>query len=180
MAYTALTEMRENLQARFKSVEMGPKTPEEVIVIEGEKVDLITAVKHFIHERCVGLRFDSEIEKAEIKSNVLLGKSSVDGQIPYNMQMDIDRLCFARAMERFWESGSREDAFDVYFCYMEMFGDGYSGSRRMIELLSEFESTASTMLMSHRDHYSHSVYVFLLGLAMFDSISVIRNEYKKY
>lgn len=180
MAYTALIEMRENLQAWFKSVDMGPKTPEEVIVIEGEKVDLITAVKHFIHERCVGLRFDSEIEKAEIKSNVLLGKSSVDGQIPYNMQMDIDRLCFARAMERFWKSGSREDAFDVYFCYMEMFGDGYSGSRRMIELLSEFESTASTMLMSHRDHYSHSVYVFLLGLAMFDSISVVRNEYKKF
>ena len=39
----------------------------------------------------------------------------------------------------------------------------------MVELLSEFESNASSLLMKHRDHYSHSVYVFALGLAIFES-----------
>ena len=36
------------------------------------------------------------------------------------------------------------------------------------------------MLMSHRDHYSHSVYVFLIGLAMYDAIPIVRKEYNKY
>ena len=96
------------------------------------------------------------------------------------MQMDIDRLCLARSIERFMESGNKEDAFDVYFCFLEMFWGGYGSSRRMIELLSEYESTASTMLMSHRDHYSHSVYVFLLGIAMYDAIPCVREQYKKF
>lgn len=180
MAYTALEEMRENLQARYKEVEMGPCTPKKFEKIEGGKVNLITAVRHFIHETCTDLRFDYEKDSDERETGIFKGKSSREGQIPYNMQMDIDRLCLACAMERFWESGSREDAFDVYFCYLEMFGMGYGSSRRMIELLSEYETTASTMLMSHRDHYSHSVYVFLLGLALFDSIPIVRNEYKRF
>ncbi len=180
MAYTALEKMRKNLQAEFEGVEMGPVSPSEIMICSNEKVDFNTAVKHFIHERCTDLRFDAQIEQQEKLTGMLLGKSTQKGQIPYNMQMDVDRLCFARAVERFMESGSREDAFDVYFCYFEMFGGGYANSRRMIELLSEYESTASTMLMSHRDHYSHSVYVLLLGLAMYDSIFSVRNEYKKF
>jgi len=180
MAYTALEKMRKNLQAKFKGIEMGPISPSEIMISSNEKVGFNTAVKHFIHERCADLRFDAQVERQEKQTGVLMGKSTRKGQIPYNMQMDIDRLCFARAIERFLESGSREDAFDVYFCYFEMFGGGYANSRRMIELLSEYESTASTMLMSHRDHYSHSVYVMLLGLAMYDSIISVRNEYKKF
>lgn len=180
MSYTALKEMKEKLQAEFNGVEMGPKSPMEIKVDINQKVDFKTAVAHFVHERCTDLRFSEKIAQNEKQTGVLKGKSSRDGQIPYNMQMDIDRLCLARSIERFMESGCREDAFDVYFCFLEMFGGGYSTSRRMIELLSEYESTASTMLMSHRDHYSHSVYVFLLGVAMFDSIPIVRNEYKRF
>ena len=180
MAYTALEKMKKHLQAKFVWVEMGPASPSEVLISSNGRVDFNTAVRHFIHERCTNLRFDAQIERQEKLTGVLMGKSTRKGQIPYNMQMDIDRLCFARAIERFLESGSREDAFDVYFCYIEIFGSGYANSRRMIELLSEYESTASTMLMSHRDHYSHSVYVFLLGLAMYDSIVSVRDEYKKF
>lgn len=178
MAYTALNEMKETLQAKYKGIEMGPSSPD--VIKTGQKVDFKTAVKHFIHERCADLRFDANIANEENLSGVYKGKSIREGQIPYNMQMDIDRLCLARSIERFMESGNKEDAFDVYFCYLEMFGGGYSSSRRMIELLSEYESTASTMLMSHRDHYSHSVYVFLLGVAMFDAITVVRDQYKKF
>lgn len=178
MAFTALKEMKETLQAKYKSIEMGPSSPVEIKT--GQKVDFKTAVKHFIHERCADLRFDANIAYEEKISGAYKGKSIHEEQIPYNMQMDIDRLCLARSIERFMESGNKEDAFDVYFCYLEMFSGGYSSSRRMIELLSEYESTASTMLMSHRDHYSHSVYVFLLGVAIFDGITVVREQYKKF
>lgn len=172
--------MREVLHAKYPAEEMGPSSPAEIKLSQNQRVGFKTAVSHFIHESCEGLRFSYDIEKEEERTGILQGKSARAGQIPYNMQMDIDRLCLARSIECFMESGEREDAFDVYFCFLEMFWGGYSSSRRMIELLSEYESTASTILMSHRDHYSHSVYVFLLGLAMFDSIPTIQSEYKKY
>ena len=93
------------------------------------------------------------------------------------MQMDIDRLCFENAIERFLKSGKKEDAFDVYFCYLEMFVGNYEKTRRMIELLSEFEANGSGLLMKHRDHYSHSVYVFILGLAIYQSNKIYRTAY---
>ena len=50
----------------------------------------------------------------------------------------------------------------------------------MIELLSEFEANGSALLMKHRDHYSHSVYVFCLGLAIYKSNEIFRKTYKEY
>lgn len=96
------------------------------------------------------------------------------------MEKDIDRLCLEKAIDRFLKSGKKEDAFDVYFCYLEMFVGDYEKTRRMIELLSEFESNGSGLLMKHRNHYSHSVYVFCLGLAIYESNEIYRETYKKY
>lgn len=151
---------------------------------ECEKVDrnlgLKSAAIRFIHHRCEDLRFDEEKENIEQQEGKNLGKSLKAGQIPYNMEMDIDRLCLENALKRFLDSGADEDAFDVYFCYLEMFVGNYGSSRRMIELLSEFETNGSSLLMKHRDHYSHSVYVFALGLAIYETNSIYRETYKKY
>ena len=54
-----------------------------------------------------------------------------------------------------------------------MYVGDYEKTRRMIELLSEFEANGSGLLMKHRDHYSHSVYVFILGMAIFGSNKVL-------
>lgn len=133
----------------------------------------------FIRDCCEDLRFDQEKAKREETGKKFLGSSMGAGQIPYNMQMDIDRLCLENALERFLNSGKKEDAFNVYFCYLEMFVGEYEKTRRMIELLSEFEANGSGLLMKHRDHYSHSVYVFALGLAIYQSNSIYRDTYKK-
>lgn len=125
----------------------------------------------FIREACEELRFDTE---------KFCGKSIGKNTIPYNMEKDIDRLCLEKAIDRFLKSGKKEDAFDVYFCYLEMFIGDYKKTRRMIELLSEFESNGSGLLMKHRDHYSHSVYVFCLGLAIYESNQYFKEAYKKY
>ena len=129
----------------------------------------------FIREACEGLRFETVDE-----SKALQGKSIRPNQIPFNMEKDIDRLCFENAVDRFLKSGKKEDAFDVYFCYLEMFIGDYEKTRRMIELLSEFEANGSGLLMKHRDHYSHSVYVFCLGLAIYESNDLFREAYKGY
>lgn len=135
----------------------------------------------FIRERCRDLRFDSRITEKEMpEQKIFMGTSLKKGQIPYNMQMDIERLCLEKALERFLESGKKEDAFDVYFCYLEMFVGEYEKTRRMIELLSEFEANGSELLMKHRDHYVHSVYVFALGLAIYESNAVYRSVYQDY
>lgn len=130
----------------------------------------------FIRERCQDLRFSEEKKQAEAKGP-FLGAGLHPHELPYNMQMDVERLCLERALDRFLSSGTREDAFDVYFCYLEMFVGDYEKTSRMIELLSEFESNGSRLLMKHRDHYSHAVYVFALGLAFFQNTPLYREEY---
>ena len=132
----------------------------------------------FLRESCEGLRFDREKSAREDPARgVVLGESLKQNQIPYNMQMDVERLCLERSLAQFLRSGRKEDAFDVYFCYLEMFIGDYEKSRRMIELLSEYEANGSGLLMKHRDHYSHSVYVFALGLAVFSADAEFRKAY---
>lgn len=137
-------------------------------------------VTKFIREYCENLRFDRAREEREKKEQILLGAGVSPGMISYNMQMDIDRLCLEKALSRFLDSGKKQDAFDVYFCYLEMFVGDYKKTRRMIELLSEYEMNGSSLLMKHRDHYSHSVYVFSLGLTVFVSSSAFRTAYRNY
>ena len=145
------------------------------------KNTLEEAALTFIRDHCEGLRFDrnrvTSINETKLDHD---GTSRAANQIPYNMEKDIDRLCLENAVDRFLMSGKKEDAFDVYFCYLEMFVGDYEKTRRMIELLSEFEANGSGLLMKHRDHYSHSVYVFVLGLAIYESNTIYRETYNKY
>lgn len=149
----------------------GPERLYDAFSLEG-------AALTFLRDRCEGLRFSSEKEEEEARTGKLLGTSLKKGEVPYNQQMDADRLCLENALRRFLRSGRKEDAFNVYFCCLEMFVGDYKKTRRMIELLSEFEANGSGLLMKHRDHYAHSVYVFALGLAIYQTNEVYRNAYQ--
>ncbi len=139
------------------------------------------AALSFIRNLCEELRFDKSKAMSFFDDNLDFdGASLKANQIPFNMEKDIDRLCLENAVARFLKSGKKEDAFDVYFCYLEMFVGDYQKTRRMIELLSEYEANGSGLLMKHRDHYSHSVYVFILGLAIYESNELYRKSYKNY
>ena len=50
----------------------------------------------------------------------------------------------------------------------------------MVELLSEYEANGSSLLMKHRDHYSHSVYVFALGLAIYETNAAYRHSFQSF
>ncbi len=98
----------------------------------------------------------------------------------FNFNRDVDKLCFKNALARFLRTGSKEDAFDVYFCYSEIFSTfgGYKkGNDSLLELLYQHEASSATLLTKHRDHYSHSVYVFALGLAIFMNNENMRNAF---
>ncbi len=178
MAYTALEQMRKTNRERFNT-DVGPYEP--ALFGAGRMgSDLKSAALRFLHDRCEGLRFSPEAEREERQSGRYLGTSYRQGQIPYNMQMDIDRLCLERELEQFIDSGVAEDAYTVYYCFLEMFMGAYGRSSKMIELLSEFESNASSLLMKHRDHYSHSVYVFALGLAIYETNESFRKTFQTF
>ena len=176
MAYTALEKMRKKNLETFGQ-DIGPFQPPMESL---DRDDLDSAAMRFLHLRCEGLRFDPDIEQNEEKTGELQGSSVKHNQIPYNMQMDIDRICFAGELDTFIKSGVADDAYGVYYSYLEMFFEQYGKSRQMVELLSEFESNGSSLLMKHRDHFSHSVYVFALGLAIYESNESYRRAFKTY
>ena len=154
--------------------------PFEPMPNQGETPDdLKSTALRFLHEHCVGLRFDTE-KDAEYSSGNYTGKSRAQTCIPYNMERDIDRLCLERSLGDFLDSGTREDAYTVYYCFLDMYLGGYAQSKQMIELLSEYELNGSSLLMKHRDHYVHSVYVFALGLAIYQSNENYRNTFNDF
>ena len=176
MGYSAIEKMRQEHLQQFKK-DVGPFVPRP-IGKEAKGMDLKSAALRFIEKRCEDLRFDSDKEKLEINGHYE-GKSAAPNQIPYNMQMDLERLCMKNELAKFIDSGVAVDAYTVYFSYMEMFMGAGGRSQSIVELLSEFESNASSLVMSHRDHYSHSVYVFALGLAIYETNSWFRKVFSK-
>lgn len=185
MAYNALYKMREINQSKF-----GIDSPNVVRDLAQIENVLTREGMLFIRDDCEDLRFQDNDEiklwnnltpqNAKKLVSAFSGKSTDINQIPYNMQMDNDRLVLENCIYDFMETGASNDAFKIYFCYLEIFFGGYSKSRRMIEMLAEFEINAGSLLMKHRDHYVHSVYVFIMGLAIFRNNSLFRDNYKQY
>ena len=178
MAYTAIESMRRENEKRF-GADLGPMQP-PLYQSEQNQNDLKSAALRFLHERCEGLLFSAQIQAEEQSTGKYRGKSLAPGQIPYNMEMDLNRLCLEKALETFIDSGVAEDAYTVYYCYLEMFLGRYGRSKRMVELLSEYEANGSSLLMKHRDHYSHSVYVFALGLAIYETNADYRETFRRF
>lgn len=94
-----------------------------------------------------------------------------------------DRQCFRKVLSRFLARGDKSDAFCVYFCFSEifaLFGEGYGNTQKLLELLSDHEYHSGELLSKHRDHYSHSVYVFALGLAIYAHDATYRNNFLNF
>ncbi|MBR0160834.1 MAG: hypothetical protein IJQ02_06120 [Oscillospiraceae bacterium] len=178
MAYTAMEKMRRENRQRFGE-DLGPMQP-PLYCNRRQRNDLKSAALRFLRGRCEGLRFDADKERQEAEEKIWLGKSLKAGQIPYNMEMDINRLCLEKALEAFIDSGVAEDAYAVYYCWLEIFFGQYGKSKKMVELLSEYEANGSALLMKHRDHYSHSVYVFALGLAVYETNETYRRIFRDF
>ncbi len=102
--------------------------------------------------------------------------------------LNVDTKGVVNYQELYWsihdfiESGSGRDAFNIYYLFLHhVLGIGrYEDVNNIIEMLSNYESNAANLVMSHRDHYVHSVYVFLIGLAIYNSNASFRSLYRDY
>ena len=178
MAYSAIEKMRKKNE-RIYGRDVGPMQP---VLSAGAATgfDLKSAALRFLHERCENLLFDRQIEEDEERTGLYRGVSLAPGQIPYNMQMDINRLCLERELEKFLDSAATQDAYTVFYCFLEIFFGNYGKFKKKVELLSEYESNGSSLLMKHRDHYTHSVFVFALGLAIYETNENFRRTFNSY
>lgn len=94
-----------------------------------------------------------------------------------------DYQCLKRSLTNFCQTGKKEDAFSVYFCFCEIFkvfGTGYDTIDKLLQLLSDHEYHSGELLSKHRDHYSHSVYVFSIGLAIYANDSKYKNIFHQF
>lgn len=169
MAYTALEAMRLDNLERFGE-DLGPMQP-PFPNCEGD--GLKGAALRFVREECERLRFDRKKERLEQKNGVLLGKSLRFGQIPYNMQMDIDRLCLERALGAFLDAGAEEDACLVCYCFMEMFMGRRGHGRELAEFLSSYASGG-------RERCARAVWTFAQGLAVYETDPAFRRAFKVF
>ncbi|MCM1131665.1 MAG: RyR domain-containing protein [Roseburia sp.] len=91
--------------------------------------------------------------------------------------------CLSRCLNRFSISGKKEDAFTVYYCFCEIFkvfGEKSNTMNKILQLLSDHENHSGELLSKHRDHYSHSVYVFALGLMIYANDFKFREAYAAF
>ena len=130
MSYTAIDKMRMVNRMRFDR-KLGPQQPK--LFYSGNGRDLKSAALRFIHNRCERLMFREDVKDEDMLSRPE-GAGLKPRQIPYNMQMDINRLCLERELEKFIDSGVAEDAYTVYYCSLEMFFGHYGKSKKMVEL----------------------------------------------
>ena len=61
-----------------------------------------------------------------------------------------------------------------------MFGNGFDTMSKLLQLLSDHEFHSGELLSRHRDHYSHSVYVFALGLMLYANDKKIKEFYNVF
>ena len=183
MGYSALQAMQEKNKKKYGTDGL-PAIPE--VPPTKKSGSLAYYALGFLRDACEELRFDTAKERfhsdydqkniQELKDS--LGKSFSKNQIPYRMEMDLDRLCLETSLNAFLEDADTQRAYLVYYCYLEMFLDPANSSpRKMIERLSEYELKTSALTKRHRDHFVHSVYVFAMGLAIYQASKLFKKAY---
>lgn len=101
---------------------------------------------------------------------------------------DKDKLHFykeyiAAASMEFLDDESKDKAYDVYSFFLDSYRINISGDRSFIDLLDvlrKYEENAAILSEKQRDHYIHSVNVFLLGLGIYGMNESLRGCFYEY
>lgn len=125
---------------------------------------------------------NDEVAISELEKNALLfiweDCKMFKHTYPGKYVVDDGLLCMYHAIHEFMETGSKYDAIDIYNCYCRRFLKG-DKMQEFINMISSYENNASRLVQSHRDHYSHSAYVFILGMAIYHTNNNFRNVFKE-
>ncbi len=119
----------------------------------------------------------SELEKNALECIVRAGMF-VPNKDQYIVNEKMHAMYFA--IHHFMETGNHLDAFDLYCVYSGSFlNDKGDQLESMMNFVASYENGAARLVQSHRDHYVHSAYVFILGLALFNTQSAFRESFNK-
>jgi len=87
-----------------------------------------------------------------------------------------------QAILRFLDNENKETAFDVYFNFFDAYkidmGEKSNQFLDLLDLIRSYEERAATLTARQRDHYVHSVNVFILGLAVYGANLPYRKSFE--
>lgn len=92
------------------------------------------------------------------------------------------KVYMAEAIQRFLDKGSKENAYEVYTVFFDIYRVHHENKKSFIDLLDvlkRYEEYAARLNNSQRDHYIHSVNVFILGICIYSANEKFRNVYKE-
>ncbi len=88
------------------------------------------------------------------------------------------RAYIAGAVRRFLDDETQENAFAVYRAFFDSYRITLPGKSDpfvdLVDVLRHYEATAATLIDKQRDHFIHSVNVFLCGLAIWEQNPLFR------
>lgn len=73
-----------------------------------------------------------------------------------------------------------EQVYSSFFTAYWIGGEQSNPFLELVKMVSSYEQTAGSLIKKHRDHYSHAVYVFLLGLVFFQNNRNIKSDFNGY
>jgi hypothetical protein len=85
------------------------------------------------------------------------------------------------AIKEFLDFGTKERAFDVYRHFLDIYRVNPESGKTFLDIfdvLKNYEENAARLTEHQRDHYSHSVYVFLLGICIYTNNQSFRHSFK--
>ena len=91
------------------------------------------------------------------------------------------RFFIRQTIESFLEDENKDTALRVYMAviYAYGFSEKKSLAYELLELLRNYEENTSTLVERHRDHFVHSVNVFLLGLSFYARNAGLRSRFRE-
>lgn len=105
-----------------------------------------------------------------------------------NIDSDNNKVHFykkyiASSIIEFFDNEIKDEAYDVYSFFLDTYRVNISGEQSFIDLLDvlrKYEENASILNDKQRDHYIHSVNVFLLGLGIYAQNTAFRDSFEVY
>lgn len=86
------------------------------------------------------------------------------------------KVSLSETIKAFMADPSKENAYAVYTVFFDIYRLGNQGKSfvDLLDLLRAYEENAAAVVEGQRDHYIHSVNVFLLGICVYEQNRIIR------
>ena len=93
------------------------------------------------------------------------------------------KIYMKQALFEFLEHETKETAFSVYRTFFDSYRIALAGASNpfidLLDVLKNYEENAAVLIDKQRDHYIHSVNVFILGLCMYAQNANYRTAFRK-